>query len=538
MVSPSPELEERIKNTERLLTADARFLPQAAAQYPEQFLSPKIYDKLIQIQPWREPFPFYNKSKSKPDPDPSTLMQAGALNTAGYDRVFVLCVDFSDKPAQIPISLIYNRFFGTGKTLKTFFTENSYGKFVPEGNVFGWFRAPMPSSYYTNDTYGYGKYPNNVQKLIEDALDIAAMDESINWSYFDSNNNETIDYFFIVHAGDEASATANPDDFWALSWEIWPVVKNGYRFRKFCIGAEYIVHPLLPQKTGIDCHEAGHLFFGLPDLYDISGISSGVGNFSLMGSGSWSDIAQTPVHLDAWSKMQLGWITAAKNILGLNSIRQAETNNTDFYIYTTPTPKEYFLIENRQQAGFDEFLPAKGLLIWKVNENQRYNNNRACYLVGLVQADGKKDLELRINRGDPDDSFPGESNIRLFNSETNPNTALCDGSLADTIISDISDSSALMSFRAGERVHYSSISCTTVPEGAEIWLDGIYKKVKTPFVLDDVPVGGHILNFKRAGYQDCLLGVTVVADKIIDASCRMTPTTGCEVPVLTLLVGG
>jgi len=453
MVSPSPELEKKMKNTERLLSTNARFLPQAAAQYPEQFLSPEIYEKLIQIQPWREPFLFYNEPE--PEPKPSTLMQAGALAAAGYDRVFVICVDFWDKPAQVPVSSIYDRFFGTGKTLKSFFAENSYGKFVPEGNVFGWFRAPKPSSYYTNDKYGYGKYPNNVQKLVEDALDLAANDKLIPWSYFDKNENDTIDYFVVIHAGDEAAATGNPDDFWALSWAIYPVVKNGYRFERFCTGSEYILHPLFPQKTGIDCHESGHLFFGLPDLYDISGLSAGVGDFSLMGSGSWGDNARTPVHMDAWTKMRLGWITAEKDIFGLNSIRQAETNNTDFYIYTTPTPKEYFLIENRQQVSFDEFLPAKGLLIWKINDNMVLNNNSVCYLVGLVQADGKNDLELKANRGDPADSFPGDQNIRLFNFETNPNTMLCNGSLADIIISDISDSSSVMSFRAGERVFFN-----------------------------------------------------------------------------------
>ena len=37
---------------------------------------------------------------------------------------------------------------------------------------------------------------------------------------------------------------------------------------------------------GVYCHEIGHTFFGLPDLYDLDGSSYGVGNWSLMSYGS------------------------------------------------------------------------------------------------------------------------------------------------------------------------------------------------------------------------------------------------------------
>ena len=50
--------------------------------------------------------------------------------------------------------------------------------------------------------------------------------------------------------------------------------------------------------------------------------------------------------------------------------------------------QEYFLLENRQQAGFDAELPGGGLLVWHIDESQQSNEDENHYLVALVQADG------------------------------------------------------------------------------------------------------------------------------------------------------
>src|SRR5919206_489929 len=60
-------------------------------------------------------------------------------------------------------------------------------------------------------------------------------------------------------------------------------------------------------KIGVSAHELGHLLFGLPDLYDIDYTSEGVGNWCLMGGGSWNGGGDIPAHPSAWCKLQQGW---------------------------------------------------------------------------------------------------------------------------------------------------------------------------------------------------------------------------------------
>jgi immune inhibitor A len=83
---------------------------------------------------------------------------------------------------------------------------------------------------------------------------------------------------------------------------------------------------------------------------------------------------------------------------------------------------EYFLLENRQRAGFDVSLPGAGLLIWHVDEGQTSNTDENHYKVALMQADGARDMEHNRNRGDAGDPYPGDRNNRTFNSTSTPNS--------------------------------------------------------------------------------------------------------------------
>ena len=55
--------------------------------------------------------------------------------------------------------------------------------------------------------------------------------------------------------------------------------------------------------------------------------------------------------------------------------------------------EEYFLLENRQKTR-DAALPGHGLAIWHIDDTQSSNDNPLAYKVALVQADGRRDLEL------------------------------------------------------------------------------------------------------------------------------------------------
>jgi immune inhibitor A len=159
------------------------------------------------------------------------------------------------------------------------------------------------------------------------------------------------------------------------------------------------------SRIGVCAHELGHLLFGFPDLYDTDYTSEGVGNWCLMGGGSWNGGGDIPAHASAWCKVNQGWATVSNvTTNGIVSIPDVKSTHAVHRLWTNGgSGPEYFLMENRQKTGYDAQLPAAGLLIWHIDENQPGNTDENRYQVGLVQADGKRDLELDRNRGDAGD---------------------------------------------------------------------------------------------------------------------------------------
>ena len=440
MVAPHPELQRKINNTENIVNANkSEFIPNLSTKYPEDYIDLDTHVVLTDIKPWIEDVAILSSY--------SNIQNLWGPFFTTIDRVLVLCVDFSDLQAITTIPTINDRFFSTtGDSFLNYYKEVSYNKWIPNGEVHGWYRAPHPMSYYINANWGYGTYPNNSKRLVEDTIDLALADPAINWALFDSNGNGKIDNIIVVHAGAEAAWSGATNLFWAHASTITATKYSGSKsIDKYLLTAEY-TYSGASQRIGIDCHEFAHLL-NLPDLYDNSNNSNGVGNYSLMGIGCWGNNGLKPVHLDAWSKYKLGFMDITKDPQGVVTINNVE-NNADAIKYTTADSKEYFLIENRQNILFDTYLPGNGLLIWHVNENKTNNNDETCYLVGLVQADNLKDLENKVNNGDTGDTFPGSTNKRSFGNTTTPSSLLCDLTTREMSITSISNSGNSMTFTA------------------------------------------------------------------------------------------
>ena len=120
----------------------------------------------------------------------------------------------------------------------------------------------------------------------------------------------------------------------------------------------------------------------------------------------------SPSFPDAWSAVQMGYVTPTNvtaNTSG-QTIANIESSAKACRLWTNGTfGKEYFLVENRQQIGYDAALPGSGLLIYQVDETVSAQNDNEWYppytdfghyLVALEQADGRWELEQAINWGD------------------------------------------------------------------------------------------------------------------------------------------
>ena len=172
-----------------------------------------------------------------------------------------------------------------------------------------------------------------------------------------------------------------------------------------------------------------------------------------MASGSWNNSGIRPGHFCSWSKIQLGWITPtllSVSQTGIN-IARLSANAQAYKITSGMASDEYLLVENRQTSGndFDDSLPGDGLLVYHIDDNESNNHDETHYMVGVLQADGLRDLENGINRGDAGDPFPGSTNNRYLGPDSNPDTDSYYNGDTGIVISNISNSGDPMSFNFG-----------------------------------------------------------------------------------------
>ena len=292
-------------------------------------------------------------------------------------------------------------------SMSSIYRELSYGTLEVTGEVIPYVRAPQPYKFYTAGKSGTGtKYPHNTPGLLFDAL--TEYCKTDNLKRFDTDGDGFVDGIFLIHAGGGAEAESNPakrtEMIWSHKWVLPTEFVNQ--------GVKVYAYSTEPEdgRVGVFSHEFGHVL-GLPDLYDTSYRSEGVGNWCLMGGGSWGGSGNKPTRMSCWCLSKLGWVKPVNAKSEAYTLDTLENNAKDCLRVWTDgkSGPEYFMIENRQTKGRDTALPGSGLAVWHIDESRSDNTNPLAYKVGLMQADGKRDLELAKNNGDDGDLFPGSS---------------------------------------------------------------------------------------------------------------------------------
>ena len=335
----------------------------------------------------------------------------------------------------------------------SYYNEVSYGQLNLTVDVFPQaagtaYRLPNPMA-----SYGTEKDTALNSLIVDSVTKAEAVDgATINFAKYDA--------ILIVHAGPGEETDTAPSangcsanagnscyDLWSLNWSqsTTIVTADGKSF------SEAIIMPQTGTQDGgtvdplgIYVHEFGH-WLGLPDLYYTApfppNVWDGVGKWSLMGDGIYlgSPPGSSPAHLDAWCKKFLGWVTpqtistdlVAVSLPPINelALTPAQANQRMLKLQaSTTTPSQYFLLENRQQTGFDSGLPGSGLLVWLIDEavingnmaNNTVNNNPLRPGVKLIEADGNNDLmSYGGDYGGPGDPFPYTIN-QSFTPYTKP----------------------------------------------------------------------------------------------------------------------
>jgi len=73
-----------------------------------------------------------------------------------------------------------------------------------------------------------------------------------------------------------------------------------------------------------------------------------------------------------------------------------------------------------------------------------------------------------------------------------------------------------------EELSTGSVSFITTPEGADIYLDDIYQEIKTPCIVDNVPIGIHSFKLELNDYNTIFGNIDIKENQLIYIIIEMT----------------
>lgn len=397
-------------------------------------------------------------------PPPGTESIGYPVPRTGDQKLLVVLADFSDR-AGLFTGQQWQSNFLDANGFKDYFAQVSYNQLRYTGDIVGksgstpvvnsssiaYVRLPKPITYYANGQYGFGgTFPNNNSGVVYHTLQ--ALDQaSFNFAPY-ADASKRVQNLIVIFAGSTHRYTNNANN----SLEATAYRLTWSKGSPFTSGGGYIFdnYTFCPDQRGnltgeiailgVCAHEHGHAL-GMYDLYDFSYTTAGLGDYDIMGSGTWGNTQGVrPFHFGAYSKQMFGWTNPTVPAPGTSTVQLGPAESGANFIRLYPNgnlnSKEYFLLENRQGTGFDQDWTAKGLckglLIWHIDQNiidqHPYAVNTLSSAGGgahqgilLVEADGTFDMIHSLNYGECNDTWTVG---RTWNNTSTPNSRLWNGS--------------------------------------------------------------------------------------------------------------
>lgn len=410
-----------------------------------------------------------------------------------------------------------------------YFNDQSLGKFDLTFDVVGPVTVSKSYGYYgKNDASGNDLHPT---EMVREALDLIS--DSVNFADYDWDGDGEADQVFVLYAGHgEADySDVDPATIWPHEWQLIAdgspaPTYDGITVDTYACSNETAYDGTI-SGIGTICHEFSHCL-GFPDEYDMNGDNFGMSRWSLMDYGSYNggnDNGYQPSGFTSYEKMTAGWLTPVvldSDTIEVQAMRPLEEADEAYVIYNKANPDEYYLLENRQQVGWDASQCGSGLLIlhidydadiWSnnfVNTEDYYytslgtkkkNDHQRCTIFHADNETGSWDSDLA---GDP---YPYNGNDELTSTSTpaatfynadangsyNMNGSICnimqndDGTVSFTYLPPVA--SSVVSGIA----RHPSVTDVEPVRAAIHTLDGIY--VGTSF--ESLPHGIYIRNGKK-----------------------------------------
>lgn len=261
-------------------------------------------------------------------------------------------------------------------SVKKYFSDMSNGQFTPQFDVYGPVTLPQTMEYYGAGNSRFERYHD----LVTDACTL--MDDSLDFSQYDSNNDGYVDLVYVIYAGyGENMAPALPV-LWPKAFPHGGMQKDGKTISICGISNELAGYPGIESLfknikpitgIGLFCHEFSHCL-GLPDFYNTVSTTAqdnqGMEDWSLMDNGIYGDNGFTPPAYTAWEREAMGWMT----IDTLKTAQQVKLENIDkggkaYRIMNDAngSGQEYYIVQNIQQYKWNAKTRGVGMLVYHVN---------------------------------------------------------------------------------------------------------------------------------------------------------------------------
>lgn len=376
---------------------------------------------------------------------PSTGEQKGLVVLVEYTDVKFNLSDPYDYFNRMLNEPGFSDYGGTGCAAE-YFRECSKNRFRPQFDVYGPITLSHNMSYYGGNDYSGDD--QNPQKMAIEACQ--QLDGTVDFSEYDRDGDGYIDNVFVFYAGRGEASGGSANTVWPHAWnvtaaEYTPYIFDGVQLDRYACSNEW--EGSRPDGVGTFIHEFSHVM-GLPDLYATSYTNAFTpGGWSVLDYGPYNNGGCTPPLYSIYERYSLGWIDPTvldgPATISLNSI-----GSNRGCIIPTGDENEFFLIENRQQTGWDAYIPGHGMLVWHIDYdptvwNRNVVNNTASHqYVDLEEADGTQSEYSRAG-----DAFPGTAGITSFTDDTRPSMKTWSGRRLNLPITEIKEQNGTITFK-------------------------------------------------------------------------------------------
>lgn len=291
---------------------------------------------------------------------------------------------------------------------RQYFYDASFGQYNPQFDVIGPVTVSREYAYYGKNNVNT-QFDQRPWEMVKEACVIADTLLDVDFTQYDNDNDEIVDFVYVIYAGYGEADGGGANTIWPHSYQLSAAGAycrlDGVRIDLYACGNEIDYYTKKHTGIGTFCHEFSHVL-GLPDLYTTEGQThKTLGEWSILDYGPYNNDGNTPPAYSAYERFFMGWLTpevivdsANIHLEELNSSQRAlliSTEDKHNLIGNDPKSTRFYLLENRQQQGWDTYLPGHGLMLTYVQYNatrwqeNTVNNTSRSMGVDLIEADGK-----------------------------------------------------------------------------------------------------------------------------------------------------